>query len=153
MIHGEGAPSPQEWVLGGDAQPHPCLAGPSTGLPTGKCTGSCRSPWPRAVPAGAGLMDTHSAAIEVRCCCDTPVPVLILTPGPTSQAAHGPGCGSPSVTSTAPQAEPPCREAFTFLASQLDAVQFLINSQPSPAASQAFFLWDHLLPFELPEDK
>lgn len=69
LIYGEGAPRSDplvwewavglEWVLLHPAQPHPCVAGPSIGLPTGRSTGSCPSPWPHAVLAGAELTTMH----------------------------------------------------------------------------------------------
>lgn len=78
-------------MLSHPAQPHPCVAGPSTGLPTGRRTSSCPSPWPRVVPAGAELTATRSAATEVRGCCAYLVPALALPPDPMARVAQVPG--------------------------------------------------------------
>ena len=77
------------WMLPRPAQPRPCVAGPSTGSPTGRRTGSCPSPRPRAVPAGAEPTATRSAATEVRGCCASPVPALAV-PQPRGPAGCGP---------------------------------------------------------------
>lgn len=48
------------------AQPRFCVAGPSTRLPTGRCTGRCPSMWLHAVLAGAEPAAMRSAATQVR---------------------------------------------------------------------------------------
>ncbi|XP_065552053.1 epidermal growth factor-like protein 7 isoform X2 [Lathamus discolor] len=68
--------------------------GPSTGLPTGRCTGSCPSPWLRAAPAGAGLMDTHSAAIEL--CARGRASTAAPAPSPTDASAPPAGRDEPA---------------------------------------------------------
>ncbi|KAM6400035.1 epidermal growth factor-like protein 7 isoform 6-T6 [Rhynochetos jubatus] len=68
--------------------------GPSTGLPTGRRTGSCLRPRPRAVPVGGELMATRSAATELSAGCRA------RTAGAASSPADAParpaGWGKPA---------------------------------------------------------
>lgn len=85
---GEAAPAAvwePGWGLGAapNTQPPLCIAGPSTRLPTGRCTNRYPNLWPRAVLAGAEPAATSSAATQVMRPLGHPGTLLtLLSPSP-----------------------------------------------------------------------